>query len=119
MELIFYADSNGDEPLTKWLRKLRDVQARAIILARLRRIATTGVLGDYKSVGKGVGEFRIDHGPGWVYAYRDGPMVLLLLSGSSKGDQKAAIAQAAAYLKDWKKGTHDVNEQEVCWPSAG
>ena len=104
MELIFYADSNGDEPLTKWLRKLRDVQARAIILGRLRRIATTGVLGDYKSIEKGVGELRIDHGPGCrVYAYRDGPMVLLLLSGSSKGDQKAAIAQAAAYLKDWKE----------------
>ncbi|MDM0085115.1 hypothetical protein QTI17_31470 [Variovorax sp. J31P179] len=32
-----------------------------------------------------------------------GPLVLLLLAGSSKADQKAAIAQAAAYLKDWKE----------------
>jgi len=104
MEVILYAQSNGDEPLTKWLHKLRDVQARSIILVRLRRIATSGVLGDYKSMGKGVGELRFDYGPGdRVYAYRDGPLVLLLLAGSSKADQKAAIAQAAAYLKDWKE----------------
>jgi len=104
MEVIFYADTNGNEPLTKWLHRLRDPQARAIILARLRRIATTGVLGDYKSVGKGIGELRIYHGPGYrLYAYRDGPIVLLLLFGSAKGDQQAAIAQAAAYLKDWKE----------------
>jgi putative addiction module killer protein len=104
MEVIFYADEAGNEPLTKWLHRLRSVQARSIILARLRRIATTGVLGDYKSVGKGVGEFRIDHGPGYrIYAYRDGPLLLLLLSGSAKADQQAGIAQAAAYLKDWKQ----------------
>ena len=61
-------------------------------------------LGDYKRVGKGIGELRIDHGPGYrLYAYRDGPLVLLLLFGSAKGDQQAAIAQAAAYLKDWKE----------------
>lgn len=99
-----YARINGEEPLTRWLHKLTDVRARSIILARLRRIATSGVLGDYKSVGKGVGELRIDYGPGYrVYAHRDGPLVLLLLAGSTKADQQAAIAQATAYLKEWKK----------------
>ncbi|WP_179106841.1 hypothetical protein [Variovorax sp. KK3] len=28
--------------------------------SRLRRVATAGVLGDYKSAGKGVGELRIE-----------------------------------------------------------
>ena len=62
------------------------------------------VLGDYKSVVKGVGELRFDYGSGYrVSAYRDGPLVLLLLAGSSKADRKAVIAQAAAYSKDWKE----------------
>jgi putative addiction module killer protein len=43
----------------RWMRELRDVQAKARINAFIRRVSL-GVIGDVKSVDDGVGEFRID-----------------------------------------------------------
>lgn len=47
----------------KWLDKLRDIPARARILARVER-QTAGNPGDVKAVGEGVSELRINYGPG-------------------------------------------------------
>jgi putative addiction module killer protein len=46
----------------------------------------------------------IDYGPGYrVYLSRQGPVVVLLLCGSDKSEQRKAIKQAIEYLKDWKQ----------------
>ena len=53
---------------------------------------------------EGVQDLRIDHGPGYrVYLSRQGPVVVLLLYGSGKGDQNRAVKQAIDYLNDWKQ----------------
>ena len=53
-----------------WLSKLRDVRAKARILARLDS-ARLGNLGDVRSVGGGVSEMRVDVGVGYrVYFTR-------------------------------------------------
>ena len=58
-------------------------------------------IGDFKPLQDGVQELRIDHGPGYrVYLSRQGPVVVLLLCGSDKSGQAAAIKQAVAYLDD-------------------
>ncbi len=44
---------------TKWLDSLRDIRARARVLARIERLAT-GNPGDVKPVGEGVSEMRVD-----------------------------------------------------------
>lgn len=63
-----------------------------------------GNFGDCKPLRDGVQELRIDFGPGYrVYLSRQGPVLVLLLCGSGKGDQDRAIRQAIEYLEDWKQ----------------
>ena len=52
------------ERFARWIDKLRDVQGRARILARIERLAG-GNPGDVKRVREGVSEMRIDYGPGY------------------------------------------------------
>jgi putative addiction module killer protein len=51
------------ETFRRWERRLRDPKARAIIAARVYRLAN-GIIGDVSPVGEGVSELRIHYGPG-------------------------------------------------------
>ena len=74
----------------RWLANLKDAMARN----RLRRVSL-GNLGDWKSVGDGVAEMRIDHGPGYrVYFVRRGDRLIIILAGGTKRTQRADIAKA-------------------------
>lgn len=67
-------------------------------------------MGDCKPLRDGVQELRIDHGPGYrVYLSRQGVMPVLLLCGSDKGNQRREIANAIAYLNDWKERGQTMN----------
>jgi len=80
----------------QWLQSLRDAQIRAVISARLQRLAR-GLPGDVKPVGMGVSELRIHLGAGWrVYFTRHDKQVIVLLAGGSKRTQKQDIARALA-----------------------
>jgi putative addiction module killer protein len=55
-----------------WLRRLKDDNAVARIVVRIRRMEQ-GNPGDARSVGSGVMEMRVDHGPGYrIYYVRRG-----------------------------------------------
>jgi putative addiction module killer protein len=82
-----------------WLRRLADAKARARIAARVAAVQY-GNFGDCKSVGDGVSEMRIDHGPGYrVYFTRVGSAVYILLCGGDKSTQKADIQRAKEMAK--------------------
>ena len=77
-----------------WLVGLKDPVGKAQIALRLDR-AAKGNLGDCESVGEGVLEMRIHHGPGYrVYFTRRGTVVYLLLLGGDKSTQKRDIKRA-------------------------
>ncbi len=82
------------ETFRKWERKLKDQRAKALIAARILRVAN-GLLGDVSSVGEGVSELRIHYGPGYrVYFRRRGEEIVILLCGGDKSTQEQDIKQA-------------------------
>lgn len=88
------------EHFKSWFADLRDRAARARIDARIRRLSL-GNAGDWKSVGGGVSEMRVDHGPGYrIYFTRRGQTVYVLLTGGEKSSQERDIEIAQAMAKD-------------------
>ncbi|MCR6659295.1 MAG: type II toxin-antitoxin system RelE/ParE family toxin [Asticcacaulis sp.] len=82
------------EEFAEWLTDLRDVRAKARIVARVTRFSL-GNLGDVKPVGEGVSEARIDYGPGYrLYFIQRGRVMIVLLCGGTKKSQQADIEQA-------------------------
>ena len=85
---------------TDWLDGLADATARSRIAKRLARIEL-GLMGDIRSVGGGVSEVRVDHGPGYrVYFTRRRQVVIVLLCGGDKGSQDRDIAKAQSMVLD-------------------
>ena len=86
-----------------WLSALADSKEKARILARLRSAAFDN-FGDCESVGEGVSEMRIHHGPGFrVYFVRHGAAVYVLLCGGDKSSQRRDIARAKRMARELKE----------------
>lgn len=101
MEVIEYETEDGRIPFREWLGRLRDREARARIRTRLGRVRL-GNLGDTRSVGLGVSELRVHHGPGYrIYYGRDSGAVILLLLGGDKSSQESDIRLAQVYWRDY------------------
>ncbi len=49
----------------KWLRKLKDISAKAKILFRIQKIENNGHFGDCKPVGSGIAELKINYAKGY------------------------------------------------------
>jgi len=92
----------------KWIAKLKDKVAVAIIVSRLVRLES-GYLGDAKPVGAGISELRIHHGPGYrVYFRREGERIIVLLCGGDKDSQQRDIQRARQLAVQWNQD----NEQD-------
>ena len=72
-----------------WLKKLRDQRAKAAIVSRIERMED-GNFGDYRSVGGGVSELRINVGKGYraYYTIRRNTEVILLCGGDKSSQQR-------------------------------
>lgn len=87
-------DIKKTDVYAQWLDNLRDIRARARVLAWVERLAA-GNPGNVKSVGEGVSEMRIDYGPGYrVYFTPRGNEIVILLAGGDKSTQNADIKTA-------------------------
>lgn len=91
------------EAFRRWERRLKDQKARALVAARLLRLAS-GIPGDVAPVGEGVSELRIHYGPGYrVYFQRRGAEIIVLLCGGDKGSQERDIRAAKQLAAAWSE----------------
>lgn len=82
-----------------WFAQLRDIRARARIQVRIDRMEL-GLLGDAKYF-SGIGELRIDYGPGYrVYFVKRGNTLIVLLCGGDKSTQDKDIKRAIEMAKE-------------------
>lgn len=82
-----------------WLRGLKDRRANERIAQRIVRLQS-GLLGDAKFF-DGIGELRVDHGPGYrVYFVKRGDVLVILLCGGDKRTQDKDIARARSMAKE-------------------
>jgi putative addiction module killer protein len=90
----------------KWLKNLRDSNARFRIYQRIDRLAD-GNPGDVKPIGEGCSEMRIDYGPGYRVYYKTttgcqdtGKEIIVLLCGGDKGSQGKDIERAKELARE-------------------
>ena len=92
IQLREYIDDAGRNHFGIWRAKL-DPTTRARITSAM------------KSVGAGVGELRLNFGPGYrVYCGMDGETLVILLAGGTKQRQQADIAVAKMLWKQYQQG---------------
>ncbi|HEX8043118.1 type II toxin-antitoxin system RelE/ParE family toxin [Candidatus Deferrimicrobium sp.] len=88
---------DGTSPYADWFATLGPVEAAKVTVAILRM--EQGNLSGVKWF-RGIGEYRIDWGPGYrIYLGRDGKTLIVLLGGGTKKRQQKDIARA---LELWK-----------------
>ena len=82
-----------------WFDELKDRRAQERIAQRIVRLQV-GLFGDAKFF-SGIGELRVDYGPGYrVYFVRRGEVLVVLLCGGNKRTQRRDIEQARNMAAD-------------------
>jgi putative addiction module killer protein len=88
----------------KWLRKLKDLRAKAKILFRIQKIENDEHFGDCEPVGNGIRELKIDYAKGYrIYLKESDGKIIILLIGGDKSTQQQDIEKAKEILKRIKK----------------
>lgn len=88
------------EVYDRWFDALKDTQAKARIVARLRRVEL-GNFGDAAPVGESVSELRFFFGSGYrIYFMQNGGEIIVLLAGGDKSTQSKDIVKALQLAKE-------------------
>lgn len=96
-----YLDKSGRSPFGAWFSKLR-AEAAARVTTALYRLSQ-GNFSNFKGVGEGVHEYKLDFGPGYrIYFGKDGELLVVLLGGGTKKRQTRDITAAKERWKDYK-----------------
>lgn len=106
-KLQVYQTLNGREPFTGWLNSFQDRRTQTRIRKRLARLKA-GNFGDYRSVGEGVFELRLDFGAGYrIYFGEVDNITVLLLCAGDKSSQARDINRAKSTGRNIRKHTHE------------
>lgn len=88
----------------KWLRKLKDLRAKAKVLFRIQKVETDEHFGDCEPVGDGIREIKINYAKGYrIYFVEKSGKIILLLIGGDKSTQQKDIRKAKEIWNKLKK----------------
>jgi putative addiction module killer protein len=88
----------------KWFRKLSDLRAKAKILFRLQKLENEEHFGDFKPIGSGIIELKIDYAKGYrIYFKETEGKIIILLVGGDKSSQQKDIEKAKVIWDKLKK----------------
>lgn len=100
IRVVEYIQEDGFSPYAEWFDDL-DVQAAAKVSSAKARMAT-GITSSIKWF-DGIGEYRIDWGPGYrIYLAKDGDKLIVLFGGGTKKQQDKDIAKALILHSEYK-----------------
>lgn len=100
IQLEEYICEDGSNPYKEWFNGL-DPQAAAKVTTAKARLE----LGNTSNVEwfRGIGEYKIDWGPGYrIYLAKDGEALIILFGGSTKKGQQKAIDKAVALHDEYR-----------------
>lgn len=74
----------------KWLKKLKDLRAKAKILFRIQKLEKDEHFGNCEPVGEGIRELKINYAKGYrvYFKEKDGKIIVLLIGGDKSTQQK-------------------------------
>jgi putative addiction module killer protein len=100
LNVVEYVRQDGANPYRSWFDGLPSQAAAKVATTTLRL-----QMGNTSSVKwfSGIGEYRIDWGPGYrIYLAKDGDDLIILLGGGTKKSQRADIERAKVMWAEYK-----------------
>lgn len=100
MKVQEYIREDGSNPYQKWFDSL-DAQAAAKVTVAKARLE----LGNTSNIKwfDGIGEYKIDWGPGYrIYLAQEGRQLIILFGGGTKKKQQADINRAKELYQEYK-----------------
>jgi putative addiction module killer protein len=110
MKVQEYIKEDGSSPYQKWFDSL-DVQTAAKVTVAKSRLE----LGNTSSIKwfSGIGEYRIDWGPGYrIYLAIEGQQLIILFGGGTKKSQQSDIEQALKLYQEYKKRKKEASKKK-------
>jgi putative addiction module killer protein len=101
MNVQEYVKEDGSNPYQTWLDSLNSMAAVKVAIARSRlEVGNTSNVKWFD----GIGEYRIDWGPGYrIYLVQDGQDLIVLFGGGTKKRQQEDIVQALQLHQEYKE----------------
>lgn len=110
MEVQEYLREDGSSPYQEWFDSLNAQAAAKVTVAKSRL-----ELGNTSNVKwfEGIGEYKIDWGPGYrIYLTQEGEELIILFGGGTKKEQQSDIDRAKELYQEYKMRKKEANEEQ-------
>lgn len=110
MKVQEYIREDGSNPYQKWFDSLDATAAAKVTVAKAR--LELGNTANVEWFG-GIGEYKIDWGPGYrIYLAQEGKQLIVLFGGGTKKGQQSDIDQAKELYQEYKQRKKEAAEEK-------